>query len=211
MHDISYLALLTAFINNFLLQEWNIFRRAFDTQISTRHHDSVASSHNLLEIVIQKARGLFNLGHDSGSESSGGQFFVNQGIDFINIRGSLDERKRNPVDTNSQHVLQVTAVLGCEGTNLENRVGSVDSLAVLDFSRNIDIALEVVGALGNDAKFDLAVVNEQKVTDFGGLDDLWVGQLTAVLVALGFVRIETEQLILIEVFSIGVGEFTDLS
>lgn len=164
------------------------------TYISTGHHDSIALLDNLLQIVIEEAGGFFNLGHDGGFERPGRKLFVNQGLDFVNVGRSLDKGKGDPVDSNGKHVFQVTAILGCQRTDFENRIGRVDPLAVLDLSRDFDEAIEVVGSLFRNCEFDFPVVHQQVVANFGGLDNFGVGELDALVVAFRRVRVQAKDL-----------------
>ena len=82
--------------------------------------------------------------------------------------------------------------------------------AVLDLAGHVDGALQVVGPFGRDGELDLAVVNEQVVTDFGGGDDFGVWELDARVVALGGVEIQAKGLPEFEELAVGVGKFAEL-
>jgi hypothetical protein len=203
-------ALLSALINNLLLQNGDIFGRAFDTQISTSHHDTLTESNNFLKIVSIKTRWLLNLGHDTGSKGSCWKHFVNEFINLNNIIWLLNKGKSDPIDTNTEHVFQITAILGSEWADCETGIGSVNTLAVANLSSDIDSAIEKAFALANDGQFDLAVVDHEGVADFTGFDNLGVRELNAGGISEGLVRIESKGLTLIQRFTLGVGEFTNL-
>ena len=85
-----------------------------------------------------------------------------------------------------------------------------DTFAILDASSNIHTAFQVVFALLDNCKFNLTVINEQVMTNFRGLDDLWMRELDAGVVTLCVVKIQAESLALFKKFSVGAGEFTKL-
>jgi len=180
------------------------------TYIPTRHHDTVAQLHNPLQVVVGKARRLFDLGHDGRLEGILGQFLVNQVVDFFNVGRGLHKTERHPVHADREHVLQVTAIFGCQRRDLKHGIWGVDPFAVLDLAGHVDGALQVVGPFGRDGELDLAVINEQVVADFGGGNDFGVRELDARVVALGGVEIQAKGLPEFEELAVGVGKFAEL-
>ena len=53
-HDNRF-ALIAAFVDDDFLEDRHVFGGAFDSQISTGHHDTIAKFHNLFERVSIKA------------------------------------------------------------------------------------------------------------------------------------------------------------
>mmetsp|Transcript_15710 Transcript_15710/g.32480 ORF Transcript_15710/g.32480 Transcript_15710/m.32480 type:complete len:436 (-) Transcript_15710:247-1554(-) len=187
--DDNRLSLLSAFINDRLLQDWNILRRAFYSKITSCHHDSVAQFDQFLQIVSVEARGFFDLGHNRWLGFPRRDLAVDNFPNFQNVFWLLDKRQSDPIDTNLQHVIQIAAILGCKWTDFENGIGSVDSLAVGNFSGNIDVAHQVIVSLFNDRELDLSVIDHERVTNFAGTYDFWVGQIDSGIVSEGRVEV----------------------
>ena len=69
-----------------------------------------------MEIRTVRAHGVF------------GEMAHDQTLNLHDIFRSLHKGKGDPIHANAQHEFQIFAILGCEGTNLEHRVGCVDTL-----------------------------------------------------------------------------------
>ena len=111
--------------------------------------------------------------------------------------------------SNPEHVVQIRPVLGGERRYLKNRVGSVDTLAVLDLSRHVNVALQPTLPLVNDCKLHLTVVDQEFVTDLTRGNDLGVGEFHALVVSLGVVQVEAEFLVLLKVDTLLVRELSN--
>ena len=111
-------ALAAAFINNNLLKDRHVFGGAFDSQISTGDHDSIAQFNNLGEGITLEATWLLNLCHDMRREGILRIEFHNQPFYFDNILRPLNKGKRYPIDTNAKHILQIFSVLGRQARDL---------------------------------------------------------------------------------------------
>jgi len=197
-------SLATALVNDILLKDWNVFRWALHTQISTSHHDTVAKFYNLFKIVTLETRWLFNFGHDAGREVTLRDFGCDNFFDLQNVFGALHKGKSNPVHTNLEHVIQIGSVLGCQATDLQDGIGGVDTLAVADFPTNNDLAVQVVFPSFDNLNLDFSIINHQLVANFGRRNNLWVWQLHATAIALGLVQIKAEKLSLLQDLSLGV-------
>ena len=126
-HDDGF-ALIAAFVDDDFLEDRHVFGGAFDSQISTGHHDTIAKFHNLLERVSIKAGWHFDLGHNIRGEGVLRIELRNQLLDFNDVLRTLDEGQGNPVHPDAQHVLQVRSILGCQARDLQNRIWRIDSL-----------------------------------------------------------------------------------
>mmetsp|Transcript_13840 Transcript_13840/g.39881 ORF Transcript_13840/g.39881 Transcript_13840/m.39881 type:complete len:228 (+) Transcript_13840:534-1217(+) len=110
--------LLAAFINNCLLQNRNIFRWALNAKIATSDHNPVALSNKSLQVISIKTRGFLDLRHDARLEITFRDLGINDGANLVNICWLLNERESDPIDTDLQHVVQITSVLWSQGTDL---------------------------------------------------------------------------------------------
>mmetsp|Transcript_88593 Transcript_88593/g.173290 ORF Transcript_88593/g.173290 Transcript_88593/m.173290 type:complete len:329 (+) Transcript_88593:742-1728(+) len=202
-------SLLAAFVDNGLLENRHIFGWAFDTQISTGNHDTVAKVDQSLQIVSVKAGRLFNFGHDTRFEVTLGDFGINDGSDLFNIFGTLHKGQSDPIDTNFQHVIKIASILGSKRTDFQNGIRSVDSLAITNLSWYLDDTIKVTFSLSSNSETNFAIVHQKSMSHFTGLDNFGVGKLDTSVVTHGRIQIQSEALSLLKKFTSWTGKFTN--
>ena len=72
-----------------------------------------------------------------------------------------------------------------------------------------DFAVNVAWPGSGHFQFDLSVIDQQFVTDFRGLDNLWVWQQHTLVGSQGLIQIKSKGLSRLEHFSFWVGELAD--
>ena len=83
---------------------------------------------DLGEGIAHEATGFLDLRHYVGRERVRGIVFHDQSLDLDNVLRTLDEAQRDPIDSNTEHVLEILAILRGEAAYLEDGIGGVDPL-----------------------------------------------------------------------------------
>ena len=83
---------------------------------------------DLGEGIAHEATGFLDLRHYVGRERVRGIVFHDQPLDLDNVLRTLDETQRYPIDSNTEHVLEILAILRGEAAYLEDGIGGVDPL-----------------------------------------------------------------------------------
>ena len=118
--------------------------------------------------MVDRCR-LLELGHHRGAAG-------HQLLEFGDVAGMLDERKRHPVDAERQAEVEVLAVLRRHGRQRQHEVGQVDALAVADLARHLDFGVDRALVVGDDLQPHLAVVDQQQPAGLGRGEDLRMEQ-----------------------------------
>src|SRR5690606_21122382 len=121
---------------------------------------------------------------------------------------ALDEGQRDPVRTHGKGGVEILAVLLGNRPDRQLGVGNADALPVGDLRAGNDNAVQRVHVLRFAAQLQPAVVDQQPVTRFHGLEDFGVREVDPFCVAWLWIVVEGELLPRLQFFR-AVCEFAD--
>jgi hypothetical protein len=123
--------------------------------VAARHHYGIRSADDFIEAIDR--RRLFELGHYQG-------LVADDGAGLEDILGSLDERQRNPVDSQLKRVLQILPILLRQRRNRQQQARYIHALAIGQTAADDDPREGKIAAEFLDAQFELAIVEQQGCT-----------------------------------------------
>ena len=166
-----------------LLDRRHRMDRQFHPQIAPRHHDPVRGVEDRGKGLHR--RGLLDLRQDRGAPAR-------KPARLDHVLGALHEGQRQPVDAQFAGEFQIAAVLFRQGGQRQHHVGDVHALAVGNRAARGHGTVGEILAAAFDAQADLAVIDQKRGTGFQRRENLRVGQVHAIAVALGRVEVEAE-------------------
>mmetsp|Transcript_22799 Transcript_22799/g.34215 ORF Transcript_22799/g.34215 Transcript_22799/m.34215 type:complete len:252 (-) Transcript_22799:595-1350(-) len=174
--DDHRLTLFATRIDDLFLQQRNIFRSTFNTQITTSNHNSITQIYNPFQRITNETGRFLDLRHDGRTERTFRQPLIDERMNFLNIFRTLHETQRNPINSNFEHVLEIRSVFFRQRTNFKNRIRGIDSLAVADLPGNIDASDEESFSFFHNRQFHLSIIHKQNVSNFTRCNNFRVGK-----------------------------------
>ncbi len=167
------------------LDERHLLGRKLDAEIPPRHHHRIRKAENRLQIF--ECLRFFELGEDRRPSRD-------ELARLPDVFGPLDEGEPHEIDPGLKGEGEVLAILGRERRDGQDHVGDVHALAIGEHAPHQHLADQVIGPFVGHPQAELAVIEQERGADLGGLDDFGMGEFHPFSIAGGGVEIEAEGL-----------------